>query len=97
MSAIDRLTYQALVDCLKSDDPQAVKDAIEQLAKEKRPCAIAPLYLVSQAHPLVYLKDAARSNLRKLISDQDLATVVAGKTLAQAVQDLIGRYGYYRA
>lgn len=97
ISTIDKLTYQALVDCLKSDDPQAVADAIDQLAKEKRPCAIAPLYLVAKGHPSAYLKDRARIALKQLISDDALAPIVAGKNLPQAVAALIDHFGYYRS
>lgn len=94
---IDRLTFEMLVNCLKSEDPQAVKEAIDQLAKEKRPLAIAPLYVVAEAHPNAWVRQQARNGLRALISDAELAVLTNGTTIQEAVQALIGKYGHYRS
>ncbi|GEM_PF-458705 len=96
LSAVDRLTYSMLVDCLKSQDPDAVKNAIDQLAAEKRPLAIPPLYLVSVAHPLPWVRGQASKALRQLIEPEKLAGLIEGKETGEAVLALIQEFGNYK-
>lgn len=97
LSAIDRLTYGMTVDCLKSSDPMAVKTAVDQLAAEKRPAAIPPLYLVSVAHPNEWVRQQAAAGLAKIESPAKLKEITAGKDTKEAVKALIEEYGHFRA
>lgn len=93
---IDRITFCLLVDCLKSSDPQAVIEVIDQLEKEKRPLAIAPLYLVCKAHPNAYVCQRARMALKAFVSEQELSSLVEDQNLNDAIKALIEKYGHYR-
>ncbi len=96
-SKIDKMTYAALINCLKSTDAIAVKTAIDQLASEKRPLAIPPLYLVSVAHPNEWVRRQAKVGLSKLILPTDLTKVTEDKDTKEAVMALIDKYGHFRA
>lgn len=95
-SQFDRLTYGMLIDCLKSSDPQAVKDAIDQLVAEKRTACIAPIYLVSRAHPVDWVRTQAAAALPKLVSPAELEEVTKDKDIKAAVAALVDKYGHYR-
>lgn len=96
-SAFDRMTYGMMVNCLKSEDPMAVKTAIDQLAAEQKPVAIPPLYLVSVAHPNDWVRQQAKAGLSKLIGDKELAKLTEGKDTKAAVSALIEKYGHFRS
>ena len=96
LNKVDRVTYSMLVECLKSDDPQAVDEAINQLVKEKRLLAIAPLYLVWVAHPHPWLRGRARDALRSLIADEELASLTQGKDIVGSLQELVQKFGHYK-
>ena len=95
-SGLDRLTFKMLVETLRSEDPEAVKTAIDQLAKEKRPVAIAPLYVVSMMHPHPWVRQQAKNGLKALIADDELAKLTADKDVQESVRILIGKYGHYK-
>lgn len=97
ISGIDRVTFQMLVNCLKSDDPEAVRQAIDQLAREGRPAAIAPLYVVSVAHPHPWVRQKAKGGLKSLVKESELEELIRGKDVEDAVRALIARFGHYRA
>lgn len=97
LSAFDRLTYGMLVDCLKSQDPNAVKEAIDGLARERRLVGVPPLYLVSVAHPNEWVREQAKAGLAKLVSPAELEKITQGKDTKVAVTALIEQYGHYRA
>jgi len=86
-----------LVDCLKSDDPEAVRVSIEQLAKENNPIGIPPLYVVAKAHPSAFIREKA-SNALKQLDPQGQATKIAdGKQYKEAVVELVKHFGNYKA
>ena len=97
MSAFDRMTYRMLIDTLKSEDPAAVKDAIDQLVKEKRMVAVAPLYLVSVAHPVPWVKEQAKKGLAKLVPAEKLNRLTDSQDIKGSVQKLIEEYGHYKS
>jgi len=96
LSAFDRITYSMLVDCLKSEDPAAVKEAIDQLVKEERAIAIPPLYLVAHAHPVPWVRQQASAGLQKLGDSVQIEKLTAGKDTLQAVKLLVEEYGHYK-
>lgn len=97
ISGIDRMTFQMLVNCLKSEDPEAVKEAIDQLAREGRPAAIPPLYVVSVAHPHPWVRQQAKGGLKSLVEEAELEELTRGKDVQDAVRALIARFGHYKA
>lgn len=96
LSGLDRMTFKMLVETLRSEDPEAVKTAIDQLAKEKRPVAIPPIYVVSVAHPHPWVRQQAKNGLKSLIPDEELKQLTDGKEVQDAVRALIGKYGHYK-
>ncbi len=96
-NAIDRMTFGMMIDCLKSEDPMAVKTAIDQLVQEKRPVAVPPLYLVSVAHPNEWVRQQATAGLGQLVPPKELAKLTEGKDTKAAVAALIQKYGHFRA
>ncbi|MBI4532739.1 MAG: hypothetical protein HY711_02235 [Candidatus Melainabacteria bacterium] len=97
LNKVDRATYSMLVECLKSEDPEAVDEAISQLVREKRLLAIAPLYLVYVAHPHSWLRARARLALKSLIADEELVRLTHGKNVSGSVEALIQKFGHYKS
>ncbi len=96
MNKIDHFTFKMLVNCLKTEDYEACKTAIEQLAKEKRPLSIPPLYYVATAHPNGKVREKAWKAL-EIIGDKKLIEeLTQGKTTEEGVKALIQEYGNYR-
>jgi hypothetical protein len=94
---LDHMSFKATVNMLKSDDAESVRIAIEQLAKEKNPLSIPPLYVVAKAHPSSFLKEKAQTALN-IIDPQHEAEKLAGdKPYKEAVFALVQHYGNYRA
>lgn len=96
MSKIDHFTFKMLVNQLKSEDYEAAKTAIEQLAKEKRPLSIPPLYFVSQAHPNPRVRQKADKALDVVGDKKEIETLTAGKSTEDAVKALIEYFGNYK-
>jgi hypothetical protein len=96
LSKIDHMLFSALISCLKSSDFEAVKVAVDQLVKEKRPVSIPPLYFVSKAHPIERIREKAKSGLSAFGEDKKIEELTAGKEVKDAVQALIEEYGNYR-
>lgn len=92
----DNATFKMLVNCLKSEDPESVRIAILQLAKEKNPLAIAPLYVVAKAHPSSFLRDRAGEALKVLDPDGEAMKIADGKDYKVAVADLVKHFGNYK-
>lgn len=86
-----------LVNDLKHNDYDVVAEVIDQLVKEKKDIAIAPLYCVSQMHPNVHVREKAKKGIAKMGKDEEVAKIVAGKPVADATKALIEKYGHYRA
>jgi Zn-dependent M16 (insulinase) family peptidase len=95
-SAIDRLSFQMLVDGLKSEDAEAVRNVIDQLVTEGKPAGIPPLYLVSCAHPQDWVRAQAEKGLYKLAPESEIKSLTEGKKVKEAVGILIQTYGHYR-
>ena len=95
-SSFDRITFKMLVDTLKSDDPLAVKAAIEQLVKEERPEAVAPLFVVARAHPSPWLRQEAEAGLAQLVPADKLKELTDGKDIGGCVKALVAEFGSYR-
>ncbi len=92
----DNVTFRMLVNCLKSEDPEAVRVAILQLAKEKNPLSIPPLYVVSKAHPSTFLRDRATEALKALDPDGEAHRIADGKDYKVAVAELVKHFGNYK-
>ena len=96
MSKIDHFTFKLLVDQLKSEDYEAANTAIEQLAREKRPLAIPPLYFVAHAHPNNRVRDKALKALEVIGDKKKIEELTAEKSTQDAVKVLIQTYGNYK-
>ena len=97
LNNIDHMLFKALIACLKSNDYEAVKVAVDQLVKENRPVSIPPLYFVSKAHPSERAREKARSGLTAFDQDKKIAELTEGKEIKEAVMALMQEYGNYRA
>ena len=97
LNKFDQMLFNALIGCLKSEDYEAVKVAVEQLVKENRPVSIPPLYFVSKAHPNDRAKEKARVGLSQFNQDEKIRELTEGKDLKEAVAALMAEYGNYRS
>jgi hypothetical protein len=95
--SFDRVTFRMTVNMLKSDDPEAVRLAITQLAKEKNPLAVPPLYVVAKAHPSAFLRERAQEALKTMDPDGQAAKIADGKDYKVAVVELVKHFGNYKA
>ena len=93
----DNVTFRMTINFLKSEDPEAVRTAILQLAKEKNPLSIPPLYVVAKAHPSPFLRDKAVEALRTLDPEGEAAKIADGKDYKVAVAELVKHFGNYKA
>ncbi len=93
----DRATYRMLVDCLKSEDPEAVRVAIEQLVKEKNPMGVPPLYVVAKAHPSTFIREKAGHALKELDPQGQALKIADGREYKEAVVALVKHFGNYKA
>jgi uncharacterized pyridoxal phosphate-containing UPF0001 family protein len=91
------MIFGALIGCLKSNDFEAVKVAVDQLVKEKRPVSIPPLYFVSKAHPIERIREMVKTGLSAFGEDKKIEELTAGKEIRESVETLIKEYGNYRA
>jgi hypothetical protein len=96
LSQFDKMTYGMLINTLKSGDPEAVKTALDQIAKENKPAGIAPVYLVSVAHPHPWVKSQAVLALHKMAPEAEIAKLTEGKSIKEATAALIQHYGHFR-
>ncbi|MBU6453680.1 MAG: hypothetical protein KGS72_18010 [Cyanobacteria bacterium REEB67] len=96
LNKFDQMLFNALVGCLKSDDYEAVKVAVDQLVKENRPVSIPPLYFVSKAHPNERAREKARVALSQFKQDEKIQELTAGKEVKDAVVALVKEFGNYR-
>jgi len=90
------MLFNALVDCLKGNDYEAARIAIEQLVKEQKPVSIPPLYFVSQAHPNPRIKQKAAEGLRAFKQDKKIEELTTGKEIKEAVNALVQEFGNYQ-
>lgn len=93
---IDQVSFKMVIDCLKSNDSQAVSIAIDQLVKEKRPVSIPPLYVVAKAHPNPIVRAKAEQALKKLDPANEVEKLAGGKGMKEAVFALVERYGNFK-
>ncbi len=96
LSFIDKKMFMSLVNCLKYDDPIAVKDALNQLIDEKNKLAIAPIYLASKKHPNSNIRELCDDALGKIDEKEKIEKITKGKETKEAVEELIDVYGNYR-
>jgi hypothetical protein len=96
LADLDRTSYKLLINGLKSSDPDAVKLTIDQLVAEKKPVAIPPIYFVSVAHPVPWVRQQATAALPKMVPPDELKKLTEGKDIKTAVGALIEKYGHYR-
>lgn len=96
MSKIDHFTFKMLVNGLKSEDYEAVVGTIDQLAREKRPMSIPPLFYVYKAHPNERVRKKAEKALEIIADKSELDKLTAGKSTEDAVKALIQHYGNYK-
>ncbi len=93
----DQLTFKMLVDNLKSSDTDAVFEAIEQIAREKKPLGVPPLYFVSRAHSHEIVRARAAKALDQMGYATEIEKLTAGKSIEESTRLLITHYGHYRA
>lgn len=92
----DRKSYISVVNLLKKRDEIAVKEAVDQLVKEGKQFAIPPLYLTSQKHPSLAVREYCWKSLAKLDSYDNIQKHIQGKDLKASVHALIEVYGNYQ-
>jgi len=97
LNKFDHMLFNALIACLKSNDYEAVKVAIDQLVKENRPVSIPPLYFVAKAHPNPKAREKAEEAILAFKQDSKIAELTAGRDVKEAVTALMQEYGNYRA
>ena len=97
LQALDHMSFKATVNMLKSNDVESVRIAIEQLAKEKNPLSIPPLYVVAKAHPNPFLKEKAQTALNIIDPTHEAEKLAADKSYKEAVFALVHHYGNYQA
>jgi hypothetical protein len=95
---IDQFTFKMLVDNLKSNDPDSVMEAIEQLVKEKRPLGVPPLYFVSRAHPSDVVRGRAAKAIERMGYTKEVEEATKGKedNVQEATKALIIKFGNYK-
>jgi len=96
LNKFDHMLFNALIGCLKSDDYEAARVAIEQLVKEQKPVSIPPLYFVSKAHPNYRIKEEAAKGLKAFKQEAKIEELTAGKDIKEAVNALVQEFGNYR-
>ncbi len=92
----DRKSYESVVNCLLLNDSIAVKEAIDHLVDEGKLLAIPPIYLTSQRHPTLSVRNYSWQSLAKLESHQKISQIVQGKNLEESIHALIEEYGHYK-
>jgi len=95
-SKIDSFTFKLLVNGLKHEDYEAVVTSIEQLAKEKNPMAIPPLFFVYKAHPIVKAREKAWKAIEIIGDKAEVEKLTEGKETEDAVKALIQHYGNFK-
>jgi hypothetical protein len=95
-SKFDSFTFKLLVNGLKHEDYTAVVTTIEQLAKEKNPMGIPPLYFVYKAHPIEKAREKAWKAIEIIGDKAEVERLVAGKETEDAVKALIMHYGNFK-
>ena len=96
MGKLDQFSFKMLVNNLKSNDYEAVKETIEQLEREKKPLGIPPLYFVSKEHPIPAVRKRAEEALGVLGDRALIEKLTKGKTTEESVKALIEEFGHYR-
>lgn len=94
---IDQMTFRMTIDGLKSNDYEALCITIDQLVKEKKPVSIPPLYVVSEAHPNVRAREKAKEAIKSLDPKGEVERLVAGKSIKEATNALIERFGNFKS
>ncbi len=97
LGKLDQWSFRMLVNNLKESDYDVVKEAIDQLVKERKPLSIPPLYFVSKMHPNNYARDLAAKALKEFGQDAEIETITRGKSAEDATKALIDKYGNYRS
>ncbi|MBS2006325.1 MAG: hypothetical protein JST01_04755 [Cyanobacteria bacterium SZAS TMP-1] len=93
---VDHMLFNALIGCLKSNDYEAAKVAIDQMVKENKPVSIPPLYFVSREHPVLRIREEAARGLKAFKQDKRIEELTAGKEIKEAVRALVEEFGNYR-
>ena len=96
LNRLDQWSFKMVVDNLKDNDYDVVKEAVDQLSKEKKPIAIPPLYFVAKAHPLVPCRKLAENALKQFGQEKEIEAVTVGKSIQDATKALIDKYGNYK-
>ncbi len=92
----DRKSYESVVNCLLLRDEIAVKEAVDHLVSEGKALAIPPVYLASQRHHSLTVRQYCWQALGKLDSHTRINRVVQGKDLHNDLESLIEEYGHFR-
>jgi hypothetical protein len=96
LNKVDQWSFRMLVDNLKQSDYEAVKESIDQLAREKKPLAIPPLFFVSKVHPNPFIREAAEKALHEFDKDKEIKEATDGKPVDDATKFLIEKFGNFR-
>lgn len=97
MGKLDQMTFNMLIDNLKSNDQQVVFDTIGQLEKEKRPISIAPMYFVWKNHPNKNIRERAAKALANMTDMNKIEKLTEGKQIEEAIKVLIEEFGHFKS
>ena len=92
----DRQSYESVVNLLVLRDEIAVKEAVDHLVGEGKRLAVPPIYLASQRHPSLTVRDYCWKSLEKLDSHANITRIVSGKDLHESLDVLIEEYGHFK-
>ncbi|HEY9678820.1 MAG TPA: hypothetical protein V6C76_12490 [Drouetiella sp.] len=93
---LDEMTFRMTLNGLKAEDYEAISITIDQLVKEHRAISIPPLYVVSQAHPNVKVRNKAYDALVKIDPSREFEHITEGKPLEEATRALVEKYGNFK-
>ena len=93
---LEKGSFISLVECLKSRDEWAVKEAVDALLKENTKLIIPPLFLTSERHPNNNVRKYCKNIIMKMPEYNDIIQVTNNKEMNDAVNILIEKYGNYK-
>ncbi len=96
VSYIDRRLFMMEINCLKSNDTEAVKGVLDNLVKKKNKLAIAPIYLAYKKHPNISVRELCEGALSKIDNIDRIKEITQDKDDKESMEALIKTYGNYR-
>ncbi len=96
LSFIERKMFMSLVNCLKYNDIEAVRNALDQLVEENNKLAIAPIYAAYKKHPSMKVRKLCGEALSKIDDMDKIRKITNDNHDKESIEALIKEYGNYR-